>query len=107
MCSELNQPGNDYCTKCSAVLNLKKAYEHQQVHNLQEGLSMAIFQLLVEKGLVDDAAKAVHDAGLGSALKRLIEHRTTTPRPDPNTTTAPQPSSPATIGPAEATTKAG
>lgn len=107
VCNELNQPGNDYCTKCSAVLNLKKAYEHQQVHNLQEGLSMAIFQLLVEKGLVDDAAKAVHDAGLGSALKRLIEHRTSTPRPDSSATTVQQPPSPIVTGPAEATTKAG
>ena len=71
ICGELNLPRADYCVKCGAVLNLRRAYEHDQAH---DGLSMAIFKLLVEKGLLDEAAKAVHDAGLGSALKRLVQH---------------------------------
>lgn len=74
VCSELNLPQADYCVKCGAVLNLKKAYEHQQVHDMHDDLSMAIFKLLVDKGLLDEAAKAVHDAGLGGALKRLVQH---------------------------------
>lgn len=74
ICGELNQPDTVYCTKCSAVLDLKKAFEHQQVHDLHEDVTMTLFQILVEKGLLDEAAKAVHEAGLGGALKRLAAH---------------------------------
>jgi ribosomal protein L40E len=76
-CQELNPPKTDYCVKCGAVLDLKKAYEHQQVHDLHEDVTMTLFKILVEKGLIDDAAKAVHDAGLGDALKRLAQHQQT------------------------------
>ena len=79
ICKETNLPKTDYCTKCGAVLNLKKAYEHQQVHDLHEDVTMTLFKILVDKGLIDDAAKAVHDAGLGDALKRLAEHQQAKP----------------------------
>jgi integrase/recombinase XerD len=75
-CGELNASNNDYCTKCDAVLNLTKAYEHQQLHDAKENLLRSMFKVLVEKGLVDDAARAVHDAGLGDTLKRLALHVT-------------------------------
>jgi cytochrome c553 len=75
-CHELNAPTNDYCTKCNAVINLHKAYEHQQLHDAKENLLRSMFKVLVEKGLVDDAARAVHDAGLGDTLKRLALHVT-------------------------------
>lgn len=75
-CHELNAPTNDYCAKCNAVINLHKAYEHQQLHDAKENLLRSMFKVLVEKGLVDDAARAVHDAGLGSTLKRLALHVT-------------------------------
>jgi integrase len=78
-CQELNPPKTDYCVKCGAVLDLKKAYEHQQVHDLHEDVTMTLFKILVDKGLIDDAAKAVHDAGLGAALKRLAEHQQAKP----------------------------
>lgn len=74
-CHELSPPKSDYCIKCGAVLDLKKAYEHQQVHDLHEDVTMTLFKILVEKGLIDEAAKAVHEAGLGAALKRLAEHQ--------------------------------
>jgi integrase/recombinase XerD len=75
-CGELNATNNDYCTKCNAVLNLQKAYEHQQLHDAKENLLQSMFKVLVEKGLVDEAARAVHDAGLGETLKRLALHHT-------------------------------
>jgi hypothetical protein len=33
-----------------------------------------MFKLMVERGLVDEAARDIHDAGLGSVLKRLAMH---------------------------------
>jgi len=75
-CGELNASNVDYCTKCNAVLNLQKAYEHQQLHDAKENLLRSMFKVLVEKGLVDEAARAVHEAGLGPTLKRLTLHVT-------------------------------
>jgi integrase/recombinase XerD len=75
-CQELNSPTSDYCARCNAVINLHKAYEHQQLHDAKENLLRSMFKVLVEKGLVDDAARAVHDAGLGTTLKRLAQHVT-------------------------------
>lgn len=75
-CGELNPSNADYCTRCNAVLNLAKAYEHQQLHDAKENLLRSMFKVLVEKGLVDEAARAVHDAGLGETLKRLALHVT-------------------------------
>jgi len=79
VCNELNPPGTDYCTKCNAVLNLKRAYEHQQVHELHDDVTLELFRILVEKGLIDQAARAVHDAGLGTALRMLAAHQTNRP----------------------------
>ena len=76
ICNELNPPGADYCTKCNAVLNMKKAYEHQRVHELKDELFVNLFKILVEKGLVDEAAQEVHNANLGPTLKRLAQHIT-------------------------------
>lgn len=74
ICSELNPPATEYCTKCGAVLDLKKAYEHQRVHELKDELFVNLFKMLVEKGLVDEAATEIHDANLGPTLKRLAQH---------------------------------
>lgn len=74
ICRELSPPGAEYCQACNAVLDLKKAYEHQQLHDLQEELFARMFKVMVERGLVDDAAKEIHGAGLGNVLKRLAQH---------------------------------
>lgn len=99
VCDELNPPGTDFCTRCNAILSLKKAYEHQQVQDLHNDVTMTLFRILVEKGLIDDAAAAVHDAGLGSALKRLVEHQEetqrATPQRRPSTSTTPPTTTPA------------
>lgn len=71
ICKELNPPKSEYCQKCHAVLDLKKAYEHQQLHDLKEELFARMFKVMVERGLVDEAAREIHDAGLGDTLKRL------------------------------------
>jgi integrase len=74
ICNELSPPRSEYCQRCSAVLDLKRAYEHQQLHDLKEQLFTNMFKLMVERGLVDEAAREIHDAGLGSVLKRLAMH---------------------------------
>jgi cytochrome c553 len=73
-CHELNAPTNDYCTKCNAVIRLHKAYEHQQLHDAKENLLRSLFKVLMDRGLVDEAARAVHDAGLGPTLKAVALH---------------------------------
>lgn len=73
-CGELNASLADYCTKCGAVLDLKRAYEHQQLHDLKEQLFANMFKLMVDKGLIDEAAREIHAAGLGETLKRLAKH---------------------------------
>jgi integrase len=73
-CGDLNASNSEYCTKCGAVLDLKRAYEHQQLHDMKEELFTSMFRLLVERGLIDEAAKEIHDANLGQTLKRLALH---------------------------------
>jgi integrase len=73
-CGDLNASHAEYCTKCGAVLDLKKAYEHQQLHDMKEELVTRMFKIMVEKGLVDEAAREIHDGGLGDVLKRLAQH---------------------------------
>jgi len=74
ICGELNPPKSDYCTKCGAVLNLPRAYQHQQAHELTDDVVKHVFRILVQRGLVDEAAREIHDAGMGDALKRLAAH---------------------------------
>ena len=70
-CGYTNMPTAEQCAQCTAVLQLKKAYADQQLHEHKEQLFASMFKLLVEKGLIDEAARQVHDAQLGSLLKDL------------------------------------
>jgi len=74
ICGQLNSPRAEYCQRCSAVVDLKKAYEHQQLGDLKDDLFAKMFKLLVEKGMIDEAAREIHDARLGKTLKRLAQH---------------------------------
>ena len=74
ICNEVNPPRAEYCSKCNAVLDLKKGYETQLLHDMKEELFVKMFQVLVQKGMVDEAAREIHDAGLGATLKRLAQH---------------------------------
>jgi integrase len=88
ICNELNQANAEYCTRCGAVLDLKKAYEHQTMHGVKDDVVLNLVKILVDKGLLDEAAKQLHDAGLGDALRRLAEHHRD-PRPVPGVTAPP------------------
>jgi len=76
ICGELNPPQTHYCTKCSAVLNMQKAYEHQRIGEEKDALFVNLFKILVEKGLMDEAVEEIHKADLGLKLKRLAQHIT-------------------------------
>ena len=41
---------------------------------LKEELFARMFKVMVERGLVDEAAREIHDANLGGVLKRLAQH---------------------------------
>jgi len=86
-CGELNASLAEYCTRCNAVLDLHKAYEHQQLHDLKEQLLTKIFKPQAEKGPVEDPSREIHDAGLGATLKRLARHITGTENIASNTVT--------------------
>ena len=88
ICNELNQSRAEYCIRCGAVLDLKKAYEHQTMHGVKDDVVLNLVKLLVDKGLIDDAAKQLHEAGLGNALRQLAEHHRT-PQPIPAITPPP------------------
>jgi hypothetical protein len=72
-CGEMNTSLSEYCAKCGAVLDLRKAHEHQQLHDMKEELFTRMFKLMVERGLIDEAAGEIHTAGLGVTLKRIAE----------------------------------
>jgi len=74
ICHELNPPSTEYCVTCGAVLDMTKAYEHQRVHEETDALFVNLFKVMVDKGLVDEAVQAIHDAGMGTRLKRLAQH---------------------------------
>ena len=68
---ETNPPKTHYCVKCSAVLDMAKAYEHQRVHEEADALFINLFKVMVDKGMIDEAVQAIHDAGMGMRLKRM------------------------------------
>lgn len=73
VCNQLNPPKSEYCQQCAAVLDMKKAYEHQQLHDMKERLFASVFGVMTERGLIDEAVEQIHEAGLGLVLKRLAE----------------------------------
>lgn len=73
ICGDLSPPKSEYCQRCRAVLDLKRAYEHQQLHDMKEELFTRMFKVMVDRGLIDEAAGEIHTAGMGSILKRLAQ----------------------------------
>lgn len=70
-CNEINAADATYCTRCTAILDLKMAHEAHEQQEQTKTVLLQLAQLLAEKGLLDEAATAVHNAGLGKALKAL------------------------------------
>jgi len=78
VCGGLNPHDTDYCTECGAVTSLVVAYEHQQAHRVHEHLNATLVDMLLQRGLLDDAVQAAHDADLGDTLRRIATSDFTT-----------------------------
>jgi hypothetical protein len=75
-CNELNTASNQYCTRCTAVLDITTAYNTAQQQEQTHAVMLRVLEVLVKKGLLDEAADEVHRAGLGPALKTLASNTT-------------------------------
>jgi len=81
VCGGLNPHDTDYCTECGAVTSLALAYQHQQAHRVHEDLNATLVTVLLQRGLLDDAVQAAHDADLGDTLRRIATSDFTKPPP--------------------------
>lgn len=70
-CKTLNAPNAPYCIRCAGIMDEQQAYAAPAAQAETQALLVQLCRVLVEKGLVDDAADQVHAAGLGSVLKAL------------------------------------
>lgn len=71
ICQETNPQTARFCLRCNNPLDPKAAYENQQTSTQTQTLLLQLCKVLVEKGLLDEAADQIHKAGLGPALKAL------------------------------------
>lgn len=71
ICQEHNMGTAEYCVRCTQPLNETVAYHAHQEAEDTSALLLQLCKVLVDKGLLDEAATQVHDAGLGRALKAL------------------------------------
>jgi integrase len=71
-CLECNPPSAAFCTKCSNPFDERAAHD---MHHDQERTTQAMLELcaaLVERGMLNEAVDAIHQARLGKALQGLL-----------------------------------
>lgn len=68
-CQEINVPRAPFCTRCTARLNPAAAYRDATTKTDQQALAQTLAQVLIDHGLLEEAARAVRDAGLGDTLR--------------------------------------
>jgi integrase/recombinase XerD len=71
VCQELNVPTATLCARCTQPLDVMAVQEAHQHAQDTTALLLQLCKVLVEKGLLDEAASQIHQAGLGHALKAL------------------------------------
>jgi hypothetical protein len=76
ICEETNPHTTSFCLKCSNPLNQNAAYQAHQDTQQTQAVLLQVCRILVEKGLLDEAATTIHQAGLGAALKALAQPKT-------------------------------
>ena len=72
-CGELNTGNATYCTRCTNPLDTRIAHEEQSRREHNDALLLKVVEVLVQKGLLDEAADVVHNAGLGPRLQALAQ----------------------------------
>jgi integrase/recombinase XerD len=82
-CKELNTPSNTYCTRCAGILDMATVYQATAGQQDTNAIVLRLVELLTRKGLLNEAADAVHAAGLAPALQALATPVTTTGPPSP------------------------
>jgi integrase len=70
-CNTLNNPTAAFCTRCTSVLDERRALLAGERDAAREDLLRELCALIVERGLADDVARLVHRAGLGRGLQTL------------------------------------
>lgn len=58
--------------RCGRLLDVQTAYEVAQRERLKDDILLRLASLLLTRGMADDAAKIIHDAGLGPTLQELV-----------------------------------
>ncbi|MDX2154035.1 MAG: tyrosine-type recombinase/integrase [Bryobacteraceae bacterium] len=70
-CTTMNTNTTAYCIRCSNPLDERAARTHATTQTATHAVLLQLCKVLVEKGLIDEAAATIHDAGLGEALREL------------------------------------
>jgi len=73
-CKALNPPAALHCVQCTSILDERAAYQERGRLDQTNAVLAALVQLLAKRGLLDEAADGIHEAGLGMALQALAEH---------------------------------
>jgi integrase/recombinase XerD len=68
-CAHENMPHATFCTRCTRPLGPLGP----QPYDDEERVARTLARVIIERGLLDDAAKALHDEGLGTALHALAQ----------------------------------
>lgn len=66
-CGEVNLPRAPFCTRCTAPLTPSAAYRSLPTDD--EALAQTLARVIIERGLLREAAEAVRAAGLGDVLR--------------------------------------
>jgi integrase len=73
ICQEANPPSAPFCVRCNNALDEAAAHRAHNDEQRTQALIRQLCEVLVKKGLLDEAALTIHDAGLGPALARLAK----------------------------------
>lgn len=68
-CQEINLPQAPFCTRCTASLNPAAAYREATTSTDQHALAQTLAQVLIDHGLLEQATRAIREAGLGDTLR--------------------------------------
>jgi integrase/recombinase XerD len=72
-CNTLNNPDAAFCSKCTSMLDERRALLAGERDTAREDLLRELCTLIVERGLADDVARLVQRTGLGRGLATLAD----------------------------------
>jgi integrase/predicted nucleic acid-binding Zn ribbon protein len=72
-CQRPNPHNTAYCTQCNTVLNEQRVRDRLAQQEASNAVILQLCKVLVDKGLLDEAADQLHAANLGAALQALMK----------------------------------